>query len=166
MTIAELRLPGVRTINATMYEGTIPPEPSHPALLIFPDPITIEEFQAATAAFEPLNCVPPWKAVDAGWTSRAYDRARSCFGKPLGIVISGSSDSERVDFFVWAQGNHASPLVLLPHKTKPRSRQIQELVWPGYINPDTWIHLPYPEHLGSFDPQENYPGRYTTGTWL
>lgn len=157
----------MRLIPATFYDGTTPAAPTGAPLLIFPDSVTIEEFQAAVRAHEPVAAVPPWKVTEAGWTSRAFDRAKNCFPQmPMGIVVAGASDAERQDFFVWAQGRDAAPIILLPHKNRTRARQIQELQWPGYIMDNTWIHLPYPEHLGSFDPEEGYPGRYTTGNWL
>lgn len=157
----------MRAVEARFYEGEPAAQPTHPTLLVFPDAVTIEEFSVAVRAEEPLSVIPPWKVTESGWTSRAFDRAMNRFPeRSVGIVVCGASDAERVDFFVWAQSRGAAPIILLPHKHKTRARQIQELQWPGYILRNTWIHLPYPATLGSFDPEESYPGNYSTGNWL
>ena len=107
----------------------------------------------------PSAVIPPYDPLDSQRTSRCADMAKTRL-KNVGVVVAGRSDREREEFFLWAQENGYSPIVLLPHRNFSRQRQIMQLAVPKYIKPNTWIHLPEP--VGDFDPQP-WPGVYTTG---
>ena len=107
----------------------------------------------------PLAVIPPYDPLDAKRTSRCADMAKTRLDN-VGVVVAGTSDKEREEFFLWAQELGYAPIVLLPHRNFDRKRQILQLTVPKYINPDTWVHLPEP--IGDFNP-ELFHGRYTTG---
>jgi hypothetical protein len=143
-----------------------PSDDRHVELLVVPGVCEIADFQHLVETIQPEAVIPPWRIESAAWTSRAFDRAKSIFpNRKIGIVVVGESDSARIDFFIWAQARGAAPIVLLPHKTKVRSRQMMDLAFPGYIQPNTWIHLPYPDLLGHFD-DSNMKGNYSTSAWV
>lgn len=142
--------------------GAIPGE-----MLVFTETMALEDFINEVKLFRPGWVIPPWKLTDTGWSSRAAERAKVVCPTPasVGCVIVGKSDTERIDYFIWAQGQGFSPLILLPHVRRTRSRQVMDLNAQRYINPNTHIHLPGMELMGGFNP-ESFEGRYTTGVWF
>jgi len=104
--------------------------------------------------------IPPYDPMDPERTSRCADMARTRL-EHVGVVVAGRGDREREEFFLWAQENKFSPIVLLPHRQFDRKRQIAQLSVPKYINASTWVHLPGPG-CELFDPSV-FTGIFTTG---
>jgi hypothetical protein len=104
--------------------------------------------------------IPPYDPSDSGKTSQCADLAKLHLKDNVGVVVAGRSDAERQEFFLWAQEQGYSPIVLLPHARYGRQRQIMQLSVPKFIERDTWIHLPEP--VFDFD-EHAWPGRYTIG---
>jgi len=117
--------------------------------------IWVDEVKRWTAS----AIIPPYDPLDPVRTSCSADMARTRLDN-VGVVVSGKGDREREEFFLWAQENKFSPIVLLPHRQFDRSRQIAQLAVPKYIKPNTWVHLPGP--VGTFDPGA-WEGMFTTG---
>lgn len=121
--------------------------------------LDIDEWVAVVKEAPPLAVIPPYDPMDAQRTSRCADMAQTRLDN-VGVVVCGSGNREREEFFLWAQENNYAPIVLLPHRDFTRQRQIMQLAVPKYIKRDTWIHLPEP--IWDFD-EHAWPGRYTTG---
>lgn len=104
--------------------------------------VDFDEFVDTLNDWKPYAVVPPFDTTRTTYTSRCAERARSYIKESfVGVVVTGNTSSERLDFTVWAQEQGYSPLVLLPHAQKTRSRQINEYNMQGYLWDRTWMHL-------------------------
>ena len=104
--------------------------------------VDFDDFISVVDKMEPYAVIAPFDTNNPSWTSRAAERALTNVKKSfVGVVISGRSGSERLDFLVWAQQQGYAPLVLLPHGKQKRMRQINQYNMQGYIDDNTWVHL-------------------------
>ncbi len=125
-----------------------------------------DTFLATVKHLNPYSVVPPFDPVNAGWTSRAANRAFDNVEDPVhvGVVVAGRSDMDRLDFFFWAQTQGYAPIVLLPHIKRSRSRQMAQFTHLKMINADQWIHLA--GHIEDGFDASIYPGMLTVGPGL
>lgn len=155
-------------INPVFYDDLVLQEEvtERPMLLVVRQvDVDFDEYLEAVTYLKPFAVVAPFNTNDAAWTSRAAERSQGNLKEAYtGVVVSGKSDSERLDFMVWAQEQGYAPIVLLPHARKSRSRQLNDYYQQGYINKETWVHL-----AGRIDPQFDcsyFTGIYTLGEEL
>jgi hypothetical protein len=129
--------------------------------------LDIDEFATKVTDLKPRWVIPPWDISRPNYTSRCAERARAALSADcpfqVGVVLSGSSDEDRMHFFVWAQGQKFSPIVFLPHARKARMRQVLDVWIQGYVNAGTHIHLPGFASTIDFT-EDSFPGVvFTTG---
>jgi len=148
---------------STMYYSEIQPEGRpiiSPELLVTDvASIDIDAWVKNVETLNPTAVIPPYDPMDPAKTSACADMARSRLPN-VGVVVAGTSDREREEFFMWAQENKFAPIVLLPHRYWDRSRQIAQLHATKLVRPGTWIHLPQP--VLNFI-ERSWLGNYTTG---
>jgi hypothetical protein len=102
----------------------------------------LEDWATVVKEVAPRTVIAPWNVSKPGWSSRCADRARAEANVPVGVVVCGTSDSNRVEYFMWAQEHKYFPICLLPHVHKNRTRQMLELAVPKYVRPGSWVHFP------------------------